>query len=493
MTISSALNNALSGLRASGKLAEITSGNLANALTPGYGRQSVTLEGSVSGNQGTGVAVRAIQRASDPDLTAARRIADGDLAESSERLDGIARLERALGTVEDPGSLANRVAAFEDGLRNLAETPESSARQIAAAEAGRDLADKMNMVSTESARVRQAADAEIARRVEEVNKALEGIARLNRQIQIFASVGRETAAMIDERERLIDRVSQNVPIRVSLRADDTVELRTAEGLPLADVTAQRFIFAPNVGSGLSLTPAPVGAAPGVEGRDITPGSTATQRVKGGAFAGLFELRDEIAPAFERRLDSLAADLIMRTRAAGADPTVGPGDDGLFLDPSGAFDPAVPGSVPEGLARDLRLNPDIDPVEGGQPFRLRDGIGAAAESAQIANPSIIRARLDGLTAPGLPPAPVAGLEGPLSFAGRTAQIAELTASDRVRTEAQVSSLTTARETLANEEGEVLGVDSDAELQRLIQIEQAYAANAQVIQTASRMLDELTRLS
>ena len=40
--------------------------------------------------------------------------------------------------------------------------------------------------------------------------------------------------------------------------------------------------------------------------------------------------------------------------------------------------------------------------------------------------------------------------------------------------------------------MLGVDQDREMQRLIQIEQAYAANAQVIQTASRMLDELTRL-
>lgn len=495
MTISSALSNALSGLRANGRMAEVTANNLANALTPGYARQSVTLDASVTGGQGTGVAVAGVERAIDPDLTAARRIADGDLAEASGRLDGLARLERALGTVEDPSSLANRVTAFEDALRTLAETPESGPRQTAAAEAARDLADKMNMVSTESARVRQAADAEIARRVEEVNKALDTIARLNRQIQIFESAGRDTAAMIDERERLIDRVAQNVPIRVSQRPDNTVEVRTAQGLPLADTTPRKLVFSQTGSDGLALTPPPVGAPPGTPGRDITPGGSGPQRIQGGALAGLFELRDRIVPEFEAGLDALAADLITRTENSAADPTVAFGDYGLFTDDSGVFDPAAPGAIPTGLARDLRVSPMVDPAVGGEPWRLRDGLNAPAEGAAVADPALIRAMLDRVSAPQpLPPTVPAqlGLTGSLSLSGRTAQIAELSATARVRTEAQVSALGTTRETLATEEGGLLGVDQDTEMQRLVQIEQAYAANAQVIQTAARMLDELTRI-
>ena len=380
-------------------------------------------------------------------------------------------------------------------MRALAETPESAPRQTAAAEAARDLAAKLNMVSTESARVRQATDAEIARRVEEVNEALEGIAKLNRQIQIFESAGRETAAMIDERDRMIDMVAQNVPIRVSERADNVVEVRTAEGLPLADRSPRRIVFVPNSGSGLELTPAPIGAPPGVQGRDITPDGAGPQRIRGGALAGLFELRDRIVPQVSERLDLLAADLVTRTQNAAADPTVPPGGYGLFTDASGTFDPTAPGTVPPGLARDIRLNPSVDPAAGGAPFRIRDGINQPAPLAQVADPTLIRAVLDGLTAKtalAAPVAPALGLDGTLSLAGRTAQIAETTATDRVRTEAQVSALGTARETLANEEGDLLGVDQDREMQRLIQIEQAYAANAQVIQTAARMLDELTRL-
>ncbi len=70
MTIASALNNALSGLTATGKLAEITSGNLANTLTDGYGRQSVTLSAAVLGGYGNGVAVAGVDRASSPDSRA---------------------------------------------------------------------------------------------------------------------------------------------------------------------------------------------------------------------------------------------------------------------------------------------------------------------------------------------------------------------------------------------------------------------------------------
>jgi flagellar hook-associated protein 1 FlgK len=39
----------------------------------------------------------------------------------------------------------------------------------------------------------------------------------------------------------------------------------------------------------------------------------------------------------------------------------------------------------------------------------------------------------------------------------------------------------------------GVDTDAEMQNLIRIEQMYAANARVVQAAEAMLDELMRMT
>ena len=47
-------------------------------------------------------------------------------------------------------------------------------------------------------------------------------------------------------------------------------------------------------------------------------------------------------------------------------------------------------------------------------------------------------------------------------------------------------------LALAEAGRIGVDTDAELQNLIEIEHAFSANLQVIQTASRMLQEVTEI-
>ena len=163
MSITSALNNALSGLNATSKLAEITAGNLANALTDGYGRQVVSLSGTVLGGHGTGVVVSGVDRASSPELTSARRIADGDMAGSQAEFDALVRLESSLGGAGGDDTIASRIIAFDASLRQLAETPELAPRQAAAATAASDVAVKLNQISTENSRIRQTADAEITR------------------------------------------------------------------------------------------------------------------------------------------------------------------------------------------------------------------------------------------------------------------------------------------------------------------------------------------
>lgn len=489
MSIASALTNALTGLTATAKLAEVSSGNLANALTEGYAARRASLAASAPAGVGSGVSVIGIERAAQPELTSARRIADGDLAGGQTRLDALVRLERSLGEVGGADSLAVRVRTFESALRQLAETPELAPRQSAAVEAARGLAVKLNRISTESARVRQTADTEVARQVEEVNTALGKIAALNRQIQMFSASGRDAVSLVDERERLIDRVASIVPIREQPRANGVVEIATAQGLMLADTRAQRIEFTPTP----VIAPAMrydggTGALSGLtlNGVDITPGGPGPQAVTGGALAGHFAVRDRIAVAVADRADALAGDLIGRVAAPGLDPTLAPGEPGLFTDDGAAHDPANLA----GLAGRIRLNAAVDPATGGDPARLRDGIGAATPGPAT-DASLPRALLDALTARASV-TPVPGLSPALSFSESAAGVIELAAIERVSAESEAAAFASARETLAVAEAGSIGVDSDAELQAMIQIEQAYAANAQVIQTAARMLDRLLEI-
>lgn len=485
MSISNALSNALSGLTANSRLAEVTSSNLANALTDSYGRQSVNLAPAVVGGQGNGVTVLGVTRASSPELTSARRSADGDLAGGQATLDALERLERSLGVPGAADSLSARILAFEGALRQMAETPELAPRQAAVATAAGDLAERFNQISTETARLRAGADAEIARQVNTVNDSLAKISQLNRQIQIFSASGRDTATLIDQRERLIDTVASIIPIREYPRDDGVVELTTAQGLTLVDGRPRQIAFSPSpiVTAGMRYDGG-AGALSGLtlNGVDITPGGPGSQAVTQGALAAHFEVRDGIAVAVSDRADALAADLIARFESPGIDPTLAPRDPGVFTDRGAAYDALNQ----TGLAGRLSLNALVDPAAGGDPSRLRDGLGAVAPGP-TANGTLPRAMLDALTATGGLPVP--GLALGLTFAGGAAGIAELAAFDRVAAESDVAALSGARQVLADAEAEAIGVDPDAELQALIQIEQAYAANVQVIQAASRMLDQL----
>lgn len=492
MTISSALNNALTGLTANARLASVTSGNLANALTPGYGRQSVVLSPSVTAGQATGVRVDGVVRASDPELTAARRLADGDLARGTATFDALSRLEAVVGADAEPSGLRGRIDAFETALRQLAEAPEVPARQQSAASAATRLAVKFNQISTESVRVREAADGEIARRVDEVNAALRKIARLNRQIQLFTVSGRDSAALVDERARLVDTVAQNVPIRENRTTDDGVELYTTEGVKLVGFTSRSLSFTPTpvMEPGLSFAggAGPLGGLR-IGDLDVTPGGSGAQAIAGGALAGLFDVRDRIIPEAERQIDSLAADLVLRFQTATVDPTLSPGQPALFTDRGVAFSPADT----VGIAARITVNPIADPAQGGNASAFRDGL-YALQPRSDGDPTIPQALRDALLRrvdAAAPPA-TPGVAGNLTLAERATAVVERTAGSRVSAETEVSSLASARTTLSGEEASRLGVDTDVELQQLIRIEQAYAANAQVIQAASRMLEDLTRL-
>lgn len=488
MSISAALQSAVSGLGANSRMLEVVSGNLANQLTEGFAARSVTL-GAPAGGVAGGVRVLSVDRAVDPELTAMRRRADGEAARGSVLADASAAVAQALGETGESGSLIDRLRTFEGALGALANTPESAPRQAAAASAARELATGFNTLASETTRLREAADAGIAREVEGINTALAEVARLNRQIQVFTATGRDATALEDQREGQIDRIAAVLPIRETRFDDGRIELRTEQGLTLVDSSARRLEFTATP----VITPQMAyaggsGALSGLrlDGIDIAPGSGRAQALAEGGLAALFEVRDTTIPGFQAQLDALAADLVARGDPGATDPTLTPGDPGLFTDAGAAFDPANL----VGLSGRIALNTAVDPAAGGDPARLRDGLGATAPGA-AGNDTLLRAMVSAFAAP-TDASAVPGLAGSLSLDGRVAGVMEIAATARVAREGELGTLAGARAALAGAEGRLRAVNEDAELALLVRVEQAFAANAQVIQAASRMLDELTRI-
>ena len=490
MSISSSFANALSGLGATGRLAGVASNNLANALTKGYGRQSVDLSSNVLGGSGAGVLVSGVNRASAPDLTAARRDADGDAATIDPQASALARLGGTFGEATADDGLFRRLEAFETAMRQFAETPEAEPRQIQTLDAARDLVSSLNTLSNEAAVVRQNADALIGDQVDTVNRNVAQIDELNAKITRLSSGGRDVATLIDERERLIDEVNALMPIRVHNRPNNTIHLTTQEGLFLLaeEPVELSFSRSPIITAAMTYVPGGGGALSGLTlgTKDITPTSTTPQRLTKGALVGNFAVRDEIGVDFNERIDQFAADLIARFEDPAVDPTLAVGDPGLFTDAGGTLDL----TTIEGLAGEIEVNALADPSQGGLVSRLRDGLQSGAPGPSGSD-TIPRAMLDALTA-ARPATAIPGVDGDLSAAQMVAGIAEIQGVLRTDAEAEFASATIVREALATSEAETIGVNTDKELQDLILIEQAFSANLQVIQTASRMLQELSEI-
>ena len=76
MSITSALSNAISGLNASTRAADLVSANVANALTAGYARRTLELSSRSLAGNGAGVQIDAVRRQVDQGLLSDRRLAD---------------------------------------------------------------------------------------------------------------------------------------------------------------------------------------------------------------------------------------------------------------------------------------------------------------------------------------------------------------------------------------------------------------------------------
>src|SRR6056297_774040 len=112
MSLGSALWIASGGLQATARAADIVSGNVANALTPGYKRRDIVLGAQSLGGEGAGVRVLGTTRAFDPLLLNDRLLAQAAVGVADTQARALTRLETVIGDPTQPGSLPGRIAEF---------------------------------------------------------------------------------------------------------------------------------------------------------------------------------------------------------------------------------------------------------------------------------------------------------------------------------------------------------------------------------------------
>ena len=476
------MSNALSGLSASSRAAEITSSNLANVLTDGYAPRSLEL----SSRAGlAGVQVDGIQRHVDQGLIGDRRLASGEAASANVRATFLMDIEHAIGLPGDEASLFAQISELAASLVTAASRPDDTIRLHALVDAADQVANSFADVSDRIQTLRTTADTDIGQAVETVNLTLSQVQSLNERIVAAQARGQPVAGLHDQRQVLLDDLATYLPIRQIERDNGAVALFTTGGLTLLDGKAARLEFhnanvvAPHMTadqgllSGLSIN--------GVDVETFGNGSP----IAGGKLSGLFEVRDSLSVTAQARLDSLARNLVERFQDPAMDATRPSGAPGLFTDDGALFDPMNE----VGLAGRLSLNMAVDPQQGGQVWRMRNGLGAALPGV-TGDATLLQQMQDALGQ--VRPLGSNDLPGtPQSFSAHLANLSSRMGQERLLADQSLTFANANQAELTAQEKQ-MGVDTDAEMQRLLLIEQIYAANAKMVQTIDDMMQTLLRI-
>lgn len=325
MSLGSALNAAVSGLRATQAGINVVSQNVANAGSVGYNRRVTTPVQTLAGNQTSGVRAGEVQRMLDLVAQRQLRLESSAAGYTGLRAGFASALERLFGQPGKQGSLDKAVNDFTQALQTLAANPGDPASRAIVVDRAGGLASVVAATAEGVQGLRTDAEGRIAASVERADGLLQAIQAINGKI--LTPQGRPVdPALLDERDRLIGELSTLMDLQVQTDQFNGVRLSTSAGQTLFDgSTAVRLSF----DARSSLGPANLYAPDGTRGVGTITARSGTgapvDLIERGAFRSgeiraAIEMRDEMLVQAQRQLDELAAGLataLSETRTAGA--------------------------------------------------------------------------------------------------------------------------------------------------------------------------------
>jgi flagellar hook-associated protein 1 FlgK len=347
-------------------------------------------------------------------------------------------------------------------------------------------------MSAEIARQRLSADGAIADSVATINEALNSLATLNSQISKGGFGNQDVTDLMDKRDILLDSLSQELGITYMNRGDGELVVLTSGGTTLLEgstVHPLSFTHASQIPANLGYTPGVPGGLSGitVDGLDIAPGSGYAGEIRSGRLAGLFELRDTLYPQAQAQIDEIASNLTDSFQRH--DATVTAGATGLFTDNGAAHDRSDPAQV-LGLAGRIAINSAVLPEQGGQLWRVRDGVQAATpgtpgDTTQVGQ--FLAAFEETISFNGN-----AGLATSGTLRSYAVDFVAFQGNQRAAMQDRAGYQAAVTEAINTQRQNVEGVNVDDELQKMLMFEQSYAAAAQVIQAVKNMMDTLMEI-
>jgi flagellar hook-associated protein 1 FlgK len=384
-----------------------TSDNIANVNTPGASRQVVDLTqaqpiagsggyATNNGMVGDGVVISKIQRIHSDSYDAMFRGASSSQNYYTVQQDALNTLQSSLG---DPtAGVSTAYTAFQTAVNELisgAGSGQSTATSANVLSSASALATSLNGASSAISQQQSATLSQAGSLVTQVNTILDQIGALNGQIRASTAVGDSPNTYEDQRDQLIDQLSQYVSTQTSIQADGST-LVSVNGQALVNDAVVYHLAAPTVGTSTSGSVFKINFATNPPTASTAPGIP----LGSGQLAGLQDLYNNDLTVYGQQLDQFASSLsteVNRITQAGFDANGQPGQ-ALFQPIVGTL-PISASNIKSGIASASELPVALANTRAGSLVVPLNSANNTVDSS---------AQLDGNATLGNPPAaPLAG--------------------------------------------------------------------------------------
>jgi flagellar hook-associated protein 1 FlgK len=315
MGLSSSLAIAMSGLRANQAALSITSGNVANAQTPGYVVQSANQIEVLSGGAGSSVEVTGVNRQLDLYVQSQLRTETSGGAYADQTANILGQLQNVYGTPGGVGTLETSYSNFTTALQALSTSQGSQSAQTTALAAAQSLAQGLNQTSQGIQSLRSNVEQDIGSSVTQANTDMSQIATANQQLQGLSPTDPAAATLMDQRDNAINDLSKLMDVHVVTDSSGQANVFTTSGVQLVSgpLASKMNFSSPGslTANSLYSTNASqngVGSLtiqlPGGGSLDMVANNTITS----GQIAADLKLRDQTLVQAQTQVDQLAASM-----------------------------------------------------------------------------------------------------------------------------------------------------------------------------------------
>jgi flagellar hook-associated protein 1 FlgK len=313
------LSTSVSGLLAFQQALDVTSNNISNSATPGYSVENIKLaeqpgSGTGGGYFGNGVNVQSVTRSYDEMLASQVRSSQSSYSSFNTLSTQAAQIDNMLSSSST--GLTATLQSFVNSLQSLSTAPASTAQRQVVLSQAQSLVTQLRSYQAQLTTQSQGLEAQVGNTVNQVNTLAQNIASLNGQIAAASGGGQTPNQLMDQRDSLVDQLSQYVNVNAITQSDGQMDIYVGSGQPLVvSGTAQTLVAStdPNDASESN-----IGIAAG--NGNV---SDITKEINGGTLGGLLTTRSQVLDPTENALGQIAigiASVMNQQQASGMDLT-----------------------------------------------------------------------------------------------------------------------------------------------------------------------------